>query len=118
MQFPASVKPAGWGAVAGAIAMTIAGFWGLGWTTASTTERIARERADAAVVATLVPLCVAKAQQDGDAAKLVKFRAEQSPYSRSELVREAGWATLLGMTTPDYALASACAEKLQASKVS
>jgi len=118
MQVPAYVKPGGWGAVVGAIGMMIVGFWGFGWTTAGTTQRIAREHADIAVVAALVPFCVAKAQQDGDAAKLVKFRSEESSYSRSQLVRESGWATVLGMTTPDYALATACADKLQAVKTS
>ena len=118
MQVPAYTKPAAWGAVAGAVAMMIAGFSGFGWTTAGTTERIARERADSAVVAALVPFCVAKAQQDGDAAKLMKFRSEESSYSRSQLVRDSGWATVLGMSSPDYALASACADKLQGVKTS
>jgi len=112
MQVPAYVKPGIWGGVVGAIAMMIVGFWGFGWTTAGTAERTARDRADTAVVAALVPLCVAKAQQEGEGAKLVKFRAEQSSYSRSQLVRDSGWATVIGMTSPDGALASACADKL------
>ena len=38
MQVPASVKPAAWGAVGGAIVMMIVGFWGFNWSTAGTAE--------------------------------------------------------------------------------
>ena len=55
-----------------------AGFSYLGWTTASSTDRIASERASAAVIAALVPYCIAKANQDVDPAKLAKFKAEKS----------------------------------------
>lgn len=116
MQAPAYVKPGIWGGVVGAIAMMIVGFWGFGWTTAGTAERASKERADTAVVAALVPFCVAKAQQEGEGLKLVKLRAEQSSYSRSQLVRDSGWATVLGMASPDGALASACADKLYENK--
>jgi hypothetical protein len=113
MKLPAWLKPGIWGGVVGAIAMAIVGFSQMGWTTKSNAERMAREGADSAVVAALVPFCVAKAQQDTDGAKLVTFRAETSSYSRSELVKTNGWATLAGMPSPDYALTQACSDKLQ-----
>jgi hypothetical protein len=101
--------------VVGAIAMMSVGFWGMGWTTASSAERVAKDRADTAVVAALVPFCVAKAQQDAEAAKMAKFRAESSSYTRTQLVSDSGWATFLGATSsPDYGLVRACAEKLDA----
>jgi hypothetical protein len=118
MRVPASVKPGVWGAGVGAIAMIMIGFWGLGWTTAGTAERVAKDRADTAVVLALVPFCVAKAQQDADGAKLTKFQTEESSYTRTQLVTDSGWATLIGTTSPDYALARACSEKLQALKAS
>jgi hypothetical protein len=114
MEIPSSLKPGLWGAAGGALAMTIVGFWGLGWTTASTADRMGRDRADTAVVSALVPFCVAKAQQDADAGKLVKLAAEPSSYSRSQIVKDAGWATLPGMTAADSSLATACSGKLQA----
>ena len=40
------IKPRAVGAVFGAVAMTVAGFWGLGWTTAGTAEQRARGRGD------------------------------------------------------------------------
>ena len=112
MTLPAWTKPGVWGAVIGGIGTMILGFSYMGWTTAGTTDRIASERASAAVVTAMVPYCVAKAQQDADPAKLAKFKTETSSYSRSDIVRSAGWATLGGMSAPDYALAQACSEKM------
>ena len=116
MTVPAWVKPGVWGAVVGAIAIMILGFWEMGWTTGGTAERLAKDRADAAVVAALVPFCVASAERDPDAASLAKVKAESSSYSRAELVSKAGWATMPGMTSPDRALATACSDKLQGPK--
>ena len=112
MKLPEWTSPGVWGAVIGGVATMIIGFSYGGWTTAGSTARMVSEQSGAAVVAALAPFCVAKAQQDPDGAKLVKFKAEGSSYGRSDLVRTAGWATLAGMTTPDYALAQSCAERL------
>ena len=116
MKMPIWLKPGLWGAVAGAIAISIVGFSQLGWTTTSTAEKLAQERADTAVVATLVPFCVVKAQQDPDKAVLAKFQTEQSSYSRSDMVMKAGWATVGNEKSPDNALAHACSDKLQGMK--
>lgn len=116
MRVPVWVKPGVWGSVVGAIAMVVFGFGEMGWTTGGTADRMARDRADAAVVAAFVPFCVAKAQQDADGAKLVKLGGETSSYSRRQIVMDSGWATMLGMTSPDNALASACSDKLQGPK--
>jgi len=110
------VKPGAWGSVIGAIAISILGFSQMGWTTGGTADRMAAERANAAVVAAFIPFCVAKAQQDADGAKLVKLSGEASSYSRRQIVINAGWATMLGMTSPDNALASECSDKLQGPK--
>ena len=112
MKIPAWVKPGIWGGIVGAIAMMIVGFWSFGWVTASTAQKLANERANTALVAAFVPFCVAKAQQDADAGKLMKVRAESSSYTRRQLVMDAGWATMVGTTSPDTSLASACSEKL------
>jgi hypothetical protein len=116
MQIPVWLKPGFWGAAAGAIAITAVGFSQFGWTTAGTAERLAQERADTMVIAALVPFCVDKAKQDPNHALLAKFQAEDSSYTRSSLVTEAGWATLGGRTSPDDALARACSEKLHGMK--
>ena len=112
MQAPQWLKPGCWGAVIGAVAIVFVGFAQLGWRTAGSSQSAAQNQADAAVVTALTPFCVAKAQQDTDVAKLTKFRAEGSSYTRRGLVSDAGWATLLGSTAPNYALAEACSERL------
>jgi hypothetical protein len=116
MQVPAWTRPGSWGVVAGAVAMTIVGFWGLGWVTGGSAERLAQERTETAVVAALVPFCVAKAQQDAEQAKLTKLYTETSGYGRTRLVSDAGWATPLGLSSPDTNLARACSDKLMAIK--
>jgi hypothetical protein len=113
MHVPQWVKPACWGAVVGAIVMMIVGFsWG-GWTTGSTAQRLARERADAAVVTVLTPFCVANFLQQPDAAgKLSELQKTSSAYGQSQVVLKGGWATLAGSTEPNYHVARACAEAL------
>lgn len=116
MEIPSGLKPGLWGAAAGAVAMAIVGFSYLGWSTASTSEKLAQDTASTAVVAALVPFCVVKAQADPNLTILTKFQAEQSSYSRSDIVSKAGWTSFDGKTTGSDALARACAEKLHVTK--
>lgn len=110
------IKPRFWAAALGAVAMAIVGFWGLGWTTASSAEKMADSRAESAVVAALVPFCVAKAKHDSDASKLAKFGSETSAWSRAQLVRDAGWASLTGMDRVERQLADKCSDRLWVAK--
>jgi hypothetical protein len=111
MQAPKWLKPGFWGVVVGVIGICLIGFWGFGWTTASSAEKMAQERADDAVVAALVPFCVDKAQADPDA-KLAEFGGK-SFYESVQFVKDANWATLEGMSEPNSELARACSRKLQ-----
>jgi hypothetical protein len=114
MKFPSWIKPGAWGVALGAVLTVGLGFYQFGWTSAATTERIARDESRAAVVAALVPFCVAKAEGDTDPARLTAMRAATSSYSRGDLVGAAGWATMPGMASPDTDLARACSERLVA----
>jgi hypothetical protein len=116
MEFPSAVKPGLWGAAAGAIAVTVVGFSLLGWTTAATSQKFAQDTAGEAVVVALVPFCVTKAKADPDLATMAKLQAEQSSYSRHDIVMKAGWATLNGETTGRDDVARACADKLHVAK--
>jgi len=118
MKIPVWLKPALWGAASGAVIMAIVGFSQLGWKTAGNADQLAQERADTAVVAALVPFCVAKAQEGTEQVALAKFRSEQSSYSRSDLVTKAGWATFGVGKSPDSALARACSATLYGMKSS
>jgi hypothetical protein len=113
MDMHPSIKAAGWGALAGAVACAVVGFTSLGWTLGSTAERLANERVDAAVVNALSPICVAKFRQQAEfAAKLAEFN-KASSWDRSALIQKGGWATTPGSdTATTAAVASACAEKL------
>jgi hypothetical protein len=116
MKIPVWLKPGIWGAILGATIMAIVGFSQLGWRTASNADAFATDRANDAVMAALVPFCVAKAQADTEQADMTKFKAEQSSYSRTDLVIKAGWATVGAAKSADSALAQACSTKLYTMK--
>jgi hypothetical protein len=117
MQVPSAVKPACWGAVGGAIALAIVGFnWG-GWMTSHSAGKLADQRADAAVVAALTPICVEKFQRNADAvANLAALKAVSSSWQQGKFIESGGWATRPEAASPDYALAGACAERLVLAK--
>jgi hypothetical protein len=112
MKIHPGVKPAIWGAVVGGVAFAVVGFSSLGWTLGSTAEQMATQRAEAAVVAALAPICVEKFQRQAEAAaKLVEFN-KVSSWNRRSVIEKGGWATMPGSDTPNSVVASACAEKL------
>ena len=91
MKIHPGVKPAIWGAVVGAVAFAVVGFSSLGWTLGSTAEKIATQRAEAAVVAALAPICVDKFQHQAEApAKLVEFN-KVSSWNRRSVIEKGGW---------------------------
>jgi creatinine amidohydrolase/Fe(II)-dependent formamide hydrolase-like protein len=107
------LKPAAWGAVIGAVAMAIVGFSALGWTLASSAERMAKDQAEAAVVDALTPVCVARFEAQADAAsKLSDLRKISTSWDQRTFIENGGWATNPASATPNSAVASACAAKL------
>lgn len=108
-----AIKPMIWGAVLGAVAMMIAGFWGFGWVLGSTADRMAKDRTETALVVALTPVCVARFEAQADAAaKLADLKKISSSWDQSSLIEKGGWATAPGSDTPNAAVARACAEKL------
>jgi len=118
MRIPSWFKPGAWGAVIGIAATVIVGFSQMGWRTGSGANALALERSNLAVASALVPFCVAKSQQASASTAMAKFKAESSSWSRADIVRTSGWATLDGMSTPDSALVRACSEQLETMKSS
>ena len=112
MHVPQWVKPAGWGVVVGAVGIMLLGFaWG-GWVLGSTAERMAKDRADGAVTAVLVPLCVERFMGQADAAsKLAAFQNTAS-WQQSQLIEKGGWATATGSKDPHAAVVRTCAQRL------
>jgi len=113
---PTWVKPAFWGAVVGIAVIWILGFTWWGWVVGSTAERMARERADAAVVPLLIPICVERFMQQPDAKTKLTELQKTSAWQQSEFVEKGGWATAPGSNTPNSAVARACAEQLTKAK--
>jgi hypothetical protein len=111
MKLPVETKPVLWGVVGGAIALAIVGFkWG-GWVTGGTAEADATQRANAAVVVALAPVCVDKFQHAADAsANLVALKKVDS-WSQGDFVEKGGWASVPGSKSPEQvsAVAKACA---------
>ena len=108
MQVPASVKPAIWGAIGGAVAAMIIGFvWG-GWVTGGTAGQMASASAQDATVLALTPLCVAKGEQQPEQLVLLK---KESTWSCDAFVTKAGWVANVNEKYRS-AVASACATAL------
>ena len=107
------LKPGIWGAVIGSILTMIVGFsWG-GWTTHNTANQNAIKQVDAAVTATLVPICLAQGKIDpAKGTKLAELKAITSSYEQTEFVMKAGWATFPGKDDANRDVAEACATAL------
>ena len=113
MRIPVWIKPGVWGAVIGAVAIMIVGFSWMGWTLDSTTQRVATERSNSAVIAALTPFCVASYLKQPDATKkLAVLREDTSSYSQRETIEKGGWATMPGNTEASSGVADACATAL------
>ena len=112
INFPPSIKPGIWGVVVGAAVISVLGFTIFGWTLGGTAERMAKERAQTAVVEVLAPICVERFRQQPDApAKLTEFD-KASLWDRRLIIEKGGWATVPGTDAPNSAVATACAERL------
>jgi hypothetical protein len=102
------------GAAAGAVVTMIIGFnWG-GWTLGGTVDKVAKERADSAVVAALAPICVEKFRQAENATtNLSELNKLSYAWDRRTFVEKGGWATMPGEASADLGVAQACAEVLR-----
>lgn len=107
------IKPGVWGAIIGSFLTMIVGFnWG-GWTTSSTANHVATQRADTAVTTAFIPICLAQEKVDatkGD--KLAQLKAITTSYEQTDFVMKAGWATFPGQADPNRNVAEACASAL------
>jgi hypothetical protein len=112
MKTPTWLRPGAWGAVAGAAAIAILGFAQLGWVTSASAERTAQQRAEAALVNFLVPICVDRFQRHPAAAARMAQLRQVSTWDRRQFVERGGWATMPGSPEPNSPLASACAARL------
>ena len=112
MNAPIWLKPALFGAGAGAVALAIVGFaWG-GWMTSSKANEVAAMKSRMAVVAALVPICLEQSRRDPQEVKTLAMLKDASPFERSRMLMDAGWATMPGTDDPNRSVAQACATEL------
>ncbi len=114
MNIPVETKPFLWGIAGGAVAAAIVGFtWG-GWVTGGTAETDAKQRANAAVVVALAPICAERFQGASDAAANLTALKKADAWSQGEFVEKGGWATMPGPKSAEQvtAVAKACASLL------
>jgi hypothetical protein len=91
----------------------ILGFSYGGWTTGDTAARVARQQADTAVTAALVPVCIAQSKADRTVLKRMgELKALTSSYQQRDFVTNTGWATVPGSENPNSDVAEACAAAL------
>lgn len=111
MEAPTQLKPALWGAVAGALALAIIGFtWG-GWITGGKADELARQKVQAALVEVLTPMCVDKFTKASDSrARLVELKKLTSSWDRERFVRDNDWAKF--GKEPNSQVVDACATEL------
>jgi hypothetical protein len=111
MKIPAETKPALWGMAGGAIAAAIVGFsWG-GWVTGGSAEAAAVQRANAAVVVALAPVCVERFQRASDVPGNLAALKKVDTWSQGDFIEKGGWANAPGAKPSDQssAVAKACA---------
>ena len=111
------LKPGIWGAIVGAIAIMVLGFWQFGWVLGSKADQMARDRASTAVAEALAPVCAAKFLAQADApARVADLKKLRSDYEQRNFIEKGGWAVAIVSSAPDYQLASECAKRILAAK--
>ena len=114
MNIPEWLKPALYGAAAGAVALAIVGFsWG-GWVTGGTAKQMAANQASLEVVAALAPICVEQSKQDPQVVDTLAQLRDAGSWKRSDMLMKTGWATMPGSSDPNRDVARACMETLAA----
>ena len=95
--------------------MTV-GFSFGGWITGGTAEREAGERARAAVVSVLAPICADRFLQQADVATNLAALNKANSWDRDTVVEKSGFATMPGSKDSTIGVARACAEILARTK--
>jgi hypothetical protein len=100
------------GAAVGAVATMIIGFnWG-GWVLGKTAENNATMLVNTALVKAYGPVCIERfKQQPNVEAKWVEL-TKVDTWRRESYIKESGFATPPGSTSPNAAIADACADAL------
>ncbi|GAA6209132.1 hypothetical protein NBRC116601_24250 [Cognatishimia sp. WU-CL00825] len=108
MTFPEWTKPGLYGALGGAVAISILGFtWG-GWTTSGSAQTMAQDLAIEEVTLAMVPVCLNNSESDPERAEKLTNLGDLSGFGRRKAMMETGWAIRPGSDASDRNLAEAC----------
>ena len=100
------------GAAAGAVATIFVGFYWGGWVLGSKAEDNATQRVSAALVQVYAPICVERFQHQANIQAKWAELTKIDTWRRDDYIRESGFATPPGSTSPIKGIADACAEAL------
>ena len=104
-------------AALGAGVTAFAGFYWGGWVTGGGAQAMAQKSATEAKVAALGPVCADNFKRSAQASdNFAELKKAAYQWDRSKIIEKGGWATAPGGSTPDSAVATACAELLGAIK--
>ena len=109
-----TLKTVFWSAVGGALVWWIVLSSVFGWMPAGSAEKKAGEKAEAAVLDVLTPICVARFQQDGSKAQKLDALKKENSWQRDDFVSKQGWATMPGAEEPERGVAIECANQILA----
>ncbi len=113
MTFPEWTKPGIYGAMGGAIAVSILGFtWG-GWITNGSAQTMAQDLAADEVTLAMVPVCLNISAADPERTEKLVVLKDLSGFRQRNAMMETGWATAPGSDAPDRDLADACLSGLE-----
>ncbi len=113
-KIPEWVKPAVWGGIVGAVVIAIIGFSANWVVTSGTANEQAERRAQQAVIAAMMPVCVAQFKKVAEEEQVTHLAAlqKESSWKQGDYIEKQGWATMPGSKKPNNKVADACAEEL------
>lgn len=112
IKFPQYTENAIWGAVAGAVAITLFGFvWG-GWKTQGKADEYANQKVSAALQIALAPVCADMFKRDTKFKENLAELKKADEWARGTLIEKGGWGKLPGANDLDSETTKACAQLL------
>ena len=88
------------------------------WMPPGSAERKADERAEAAILDVLTPICVARFNEDTERETKLEALKKVNSWNQEDFVVEQGWTTMPGNEKPETKIAQECARQILATSSS
>ncbi len=105
-------------AIGGAIVWWIVLGAVFGWMPPGSAERKADERAEAAILDVLTPICVARFNEDTEGGTKLEVLKKSNSWNQEAFVVEQGWTTMPGSEKPETRVVKECASQILATSSS